>query len=104
MPTRRDVLLVAYDIDTRGVQDQIAHSRGMLGMALVLGMAPRVVDVMLDLAVTAHEGSPPCGAAGEPANAMAACLPLMAALDGGATEVRLALGPTSWLDVRVRRP
>ena len=35
-----DVLLVAYDIDTRGVQAQIAHSRGILGVALVLSGRP----------------------------------------------------------------
>jgi hypothetical protein len=99
-----DVLLVAYDIDTRGVQAQIAHSRGILGMAMVLGAAPQSVGTVLELAVTAHASPPQSGAPAEPANAMAACLPLLAALDGGATEVRLPLGPSSWLDVRVRRP
>jgi hypothetical protein len=54
--------------------------------------------------VTGHAALPDSGVAAEPANAMAACLPLLAALDGSATEVRLALGPTSWLDVRVRHP
>jgi hypothetical protein len=99
-----DVLLVAYDIDTRGVQGQIAHSHGILGTAMVLAAAPLSDRAILELAVTAHAPPPHSGAAAQPANAMAACLPLLAALDGGATEVRLGLGPTSWLDVRVRRP
>jgi hypothetical protein len=33
---RTDVLFVAYDIDARGAQAQIAHSQGFLGVALVL--------------------------------------------------------------------
>ena len=35
-----DVLLVAYDIEARGPLARIAHSRGILGVALVLGVAP----------------------------------------------------------------
>lgn len=99
-----DVLLVAYDIDTRGVQSQIARSRGILGMALVLSAVPVSDNPVLEIALNADAALPHAETAVEPANAMAAGLPLMAALQRNAIgRVSLPLGPTSLLDVRVRR-
>ena len=103
-----DVLLVAYDIDARGPQTQITNSHGLLGVALVLSAAPGAGGTdatLLELAVTAGT---PAGVAAQTtagsANAMAACLPLMAALERRAGDVvRLPLGPDSLLGVRVGR-
>jgi hypothetical protein len=95
-----DVLFVAYDIDARGPLAQVTHSRGMLGVALVLAMNHEPNPTHLQLTVTADapvDGAPPA------ANAMAACLPLIAALEGGLDQqLSLALGPHSSLAVRVR--
>ena len=94
-----DVLLVAYDIDTRGPLAQVTHSRRMLGVALVLGPSHEPNPAHLQLTVTAQ--APGSGAPA--ANAMAACLPLMAALEGRLEQVlSLPLGPHSSLEVRVR--
>ncbi len=96
---RTEVLLVAYDIDIRGPQAQIASSRGMLGAALVLGVSPAEGDAGLALTVSAGAVARSAGD-----NAMAACLPLIAALQApGASEVNLALGPDSVLQVKVQR-
>jgi hypothetical protein len=95
-----DVLLVAYDIEARGPQAEIAGSRGMLGVALVLSTHRGPTAAGLHLSIAA--GVPAATAAG--GNAMAACLPLMAALEGGAGDlVSLPLGPDSTLQVRVQR-
>jgi hypothetical protein len=94
-----DVLLVAYDIDARGPLAQVAHSRGKLGVALVLAGSHEPNPARLQLTVTAdaHEGGAPA------ANAIAACLPLMAALEGRLEQVlSLPLGPDSSLEVQVR--
>ena len=96
-----DVLLVAYDIQARGALTRIAHSHGMVGVALVLSAAPAAGGAALQLAVTETVPQPdvPSGCA----NAMAASLPLIAALQAKATEVlSLALGPASSLQVQVR--
>jgi hypothetical protein len=96
-----DVLLVAYDIEARGPLARIAHSRGILGVALVLSAAPAGAAVELQLVAT--ESASPQGADAAPANAMAAALPLVAALERRVTEVlSLPLGPGSALQVRVR--
>lgn len=90
-----DVLYVAYDIAAPGLLAQVAPSRGMLGVALVL-------CVGTDLQLTMTEGTA-TGAAAAAGNAMAGCLPLIAALEGGTEdELRLPLGPGSMLDVFVR--
>src|SRR5580692_161628 len=70
-----DVLLVAYDIDARGSLAQVTHSRGMLGVALVLGGSHEPNPARLQLTVTADAH----GCVTPTANAMAACLPLIAA-------------------------
>ena len=94
-----DVLLVAYDIDARGPLAQVTHSRGMLGMAMVLGASHQRNPSRLQLTLTADA---PVGGA-PAANAMAACLPLIAALESRVEAVlRLPLGPDSALEVRVR--
>jgi hypothetical protein len=93
-----DVLYVAYDSETHGVQEQIAHSRGMLGMALVLSGAGGVRG--LALTSVAERSAPvyPTGCT----NAMADCLSLLVALEGGASQrLYLPLGPDSMLQVQV---
>ncbi|HEY4338426.1 MAG TPA: beta-ketoacyl synthase chain length factor [Steroidobacteraceae bacterium] len=94
-----DVLLVAYDIDARGPLAQVTQSRGMLGLALVLGTNHEHHASRLQLLVTADAPARSAPAA----NAMAACLPLIAALEGR-TEALLSLplGPDSSLQVRVQ--
>src|SRR3984957_13243807 len=51
-----DVLLVAYDIDARGPLAQVTHSRGMLGVALVLGAShePNLSHLHLTVMADAH--------------------------------------------------
>jgi hypothetical protein len=96
-----DVLLVAYDIEARGPLAQVAHSQGILGVALVLSVAPAGAPVHLQLAV-ADDASPEDSHSGS-ANAMAASLPLLAALeDRAAAILSLPLGPGSRLHVRLR--
>jgi hypothetical protein len=115
-----DVLYVAYDIDARGPLGQVARSHGMLGVALVLsavaddGASGDAVGRRLQLSVIAQPPADQLAAAANgpagpssampgTANAMAACLPLIAALQGGTQHVlRLPLGPGSALQVRVR--
>jgi hypothetical protein len=95
-----DVLLVAYDIEARGRQTRITHSSGILGVALVLSAAGGNAALGLQLAVTETASSPDSHLAG--ANAMAASLPLLAALADPATQtLSLPLGPHSSLQVRV---
>jgi hypothetical protein len=96
-----DVLCVAYDIDARGSQTQIAYSEGILGVALVLvreGLGTRLALTLLP--------EPPVDA-GFPSgcNAIADSLPLIRALESGsAAELRMPVGPSSTLQVRVSRP
>ncbi len=96
-----DVLFVAYDINARGPLAHVAHSRGMLGVAMVLSAIQGSTATTLQLHV-----SPEPPARGEPgANAMAACLPLIAALQSTSREgelLSLPLGPDSALEVRVQ--
>jgi hypothetical protein len=108
-----DVLYVAYDIEARGPLARVAHSRGLLGMALVLralnpAVTPREADrasLRLVLAEDGPDAATHAAADDLPgsANAMATGLVLMAALQGGlAQELRLPLGPGSILEVSVR--
>jgi hypothetical protein len=108
-----DVLFVAYDSETRGPLVHVTPSLGMLGVALVLSTRPPDISdedfagARLQLAVRAeaHAASDrPAGQSGTrgSGNAMAACLPLIAALQRQETTLlSLPLGPTSALDVRV---
>jgi hypothetical protein len=94
-----DVLLVAYDIGVNGPQAEIASSRGMLGVALVLSTHRGPTEAGLQLTITAGASA---GAVG--GNAMADCLPLIAALAAeAATVLSLPLGPDSALQVRIQR-
>jgi hypothetical protein len=97
-----DVLLVAYDTEVRGdPQAEIAHSHGMLGMALVLSTSPRPGEAALQLTVLPGATA---AAADSTANAMAAGLPLIATLESGVSGMlTLALGPDSSLQVRIQR-
>jgi Beta-ketoacyl synthase, N-terminal domain len=93
-----DVLYVAYDSETHGVQEQIAHSRGMLGMALVLTGANGATGLALATVEERPGPTPPAGCA----NAMADCLSLLAVLERGASErLYLPLGPEAMLSVQV---
>lgn len=93
-----DVLFVAYDIDAHGAQMRIVDSQGMLGVALVLTRAGR--GRSLELTAVAEPSADPSVAGS--ANAMAACLPLISALEQGSPDLlRLPLGPESTLQVAV---
>jgi hypothetical protein len=107
-----DVLFVAYDSETRGPLVDVTPSLGMLGVALVLSAPPDVRNAdpamaTLQLAVVAQAPAAAVAAAGQlgppgSANAMSACLPLIAALQRRvATVLSLPLGPDSSLEVRV---
>jgi hypothetical protein len=94
-----DVLYVAYDTETRGVQAQLARSRGVLGVALVLGVTGPADGAALELEVSSQ------AAAGRTpgTNAMAACLPLIAAIEDRQSQVLcLPFGPDSSLRLQVR--
>jgi hypothetical protein len=95
-----DVLYVAYDTETRGgVQAQLAQSRGMLGVALVLSVTGQADGVTLELQISSQPPDSPTPGS----NAMAACLPLIAAMAEKRTEVlSLPLGPDSSLRLKVR--
>jgi hypothetical protein len=96
-----DVLLVAYDIEARGHLAKVTHSRGILGVALVLSVAHATAAMGLQLAVT--DRAAPRDADAGTANAMAAAVPLMAALARQEPQLfSLPLGPDSSLEVRVR--
>jgi hypothetical protein len=94
-----DVLFVAYDIEARAPhQTELVRSRGLLGVGLVLSAArgPTQTGLQLSLSSQATAAAP-----GD--NAMSACLPLVAALQGQLETLNLPLGPTSTLEVRLRR-
>lgn len=94
-----DVLLVAYDIDARGPLLEIAHSRGVLGVAVVLSAGAGAAGNLQLTVGTNPVALPPRGA-----NAMAACLPFIAALQAGDdSQLSLPLGPATSLDVRLKK-
>jgi len=94
-----DVLLVAYDTEARGVQTEIAASRGMLGAALVL--TPSTADARWRLRLEDQAGAADLVHSG---NAMAAALPLFAALEACTpAQLRLPFGPGSALLVSIQR-
>jgi hypothetical protein len=77
---------------------QVARSHGMLGVALVLSATGAT-----RLRLTVTDEVPADEADVESANGMAACLPLIAALEGSGGEVpHLPLGPESSLQIGVR--
>ncbi len=96
-----NVLLVAYDIEAPVPLSRVAHSRGILGAALVLGVpdAASSGELRLTIAETAAVQEFPA----DGANAMAAALPLVGVLERKGTEtLTLPLGPGSSLQVSVR--
>ena len=111
-----DVLYVAYDIDARGPLAHVATSHGMLGVALVLtattgnATSHPGAGTTLRLAVVADASGGGAAAAAirhvpdtpGSASAIADCLPLIAALERRTAAVlRLPLGPTSALEIRL---
>ncbi|HTY49348.1 MAG TPA: beta-ketoacyl synthase chain length factor [Steroidobacteraceae bacterium] len=101
------VLLVAYDIEARGPLATVAHSRGMLGAALVLAAAPGPRSIAR-LQFQTGQGTGmdsrgrPANAALVQGNAMSACLPLLEALaDERPRSLRHALGPALALAVEL---
>jgi hypothetical protein len=93
-----DVLYVAYDIDSHGPQARITDSQGFLGVALVLTGSSGASS--LELAAIEERFAQVIPTAS--ANAMAAGLPLIAALEHGSAELlRLPLGPESTLRVQI---
>jgi hypothetical protein len=93
-----DMLFVAYDIDAHGAQMRIVNSQAMFGVALVLTRDGS--GRSLELTTVAEPSADPIVAGS--ANAMAACLPLVAALAGSRAELlRLSLGPQSTLRVQI---
>jgi hypothetical protein len=93
-----DVLFVAYDIDAHGAQARIVKSEGMLGVALVLTRDGS--GCSLELTAVAEPSADPAVAGS--ANALAACLPLITALERGAADLlNLPLGPQSTLRVQI---
>jgi hypothetical protein len=93
------VLLVAYDVGSRGPLATVTRSEGLLAAGLVLaplGRGPEIAHLSCSLATDAADPAPaaplPAGwTEALPANAMNACLPLFAAL---ATAARGRLGWT----------
>jgi len=106
------VLLVAYDVASRGPIAAVTPSTGMLAAALVL-TPPGHATAGRPLRCTLLPGSAPADAARQGAaagawqpllagNAMAHCLPLFAALaQAGAAQLGLGIGPGSHLQVDV---
>jgi hypothetical protein len=102
------VLYVAYDIESCGPLTQVAMSRGLLGVGLVLAR-DRSAQSVAQLRWSIRPGSRHEVTCPDPANsglvqdnAMASCLPLFEVLSHGSGHATLALGPDSLLDVRVQ--
>jgi hypothetical protein len=102
------VLYAAYDIESCGPLTQVAMSRGLLGVGLVLAR-DRSAQSVAHLSWSIRTGSRDEATRPDPANsrlvqdnAMASCLPLFEALARGTGQVTLALGPDSLLDVCVQ--
>jgi hypothetical protein len=102
------VLYVAYDIESCGPLTQVAASRGLLGVGLVLAR-DRSAQSVAQLRWSIRSGSRDVATRPDPANyrlvqdnAMASCLPLFEVLARGTGQVTLALGPDTLLDVSVQ--
>lgn len=92
------VLLVAYDIEAKGLISTVAPSKGMLGVALVLSRQ-RSATTKVALSWNISETREAPGASASPrnsalvaGNAMQACLPMMEALAGLIDIVTIPLG------------
>jgi hypothetical protein len=101
------VLYVAFDIEAKGALGGIAKSRGLLGVALVLGPIAGEQQRRLALRVeTANACEPSIARSAAAAliadNALAPCLPLFEALANPVpSTVRLALGERTTLHAQV---
>ncbi len=102
------VLYVAYDIESCGPLSQVALSRGLLGVGLVLAR-DRSAQSVAQLRWSIRPGSGDEATRPDRANsglvqdnAMASCLPLFELLARGGGQATLALGPASLLDIRVQ--
>jgi len=103
------VLLVAYDIEARGPMATVTQSRGLFGVALVLGPADaRNEAARLALQFSGAAGREPSAARSANAelvagNALAGALPLFEALAlAQPARIALAAGRTSLLDIELR--
>ena len=97
------VLLSAYDSQSVGPLDQVTHSEGLLGGALVLSRRThglRMRATLVDGEVPSHGGALSRHMAG---NAMAPMLPLFDALADGNDVVMLHAGPGRLLRVELAR-
>lgn len=101
------VLYVAFDIEAKGPLGSVATSRGVLGVAVVLGPEPIAGRPRLALHVESVDpvrATPPRSAVASllADNALAPCLPLFEALaDRASSTVQLALSERAALHVQV---
>jgi hypothetical protein len=82
---QRSVLYVACDVEAKGAMATISPSRGLLGVALVLGLQSRPGMHRLRMQLDAAENAPATAARSPAAglvagNALAPCLPLIESL------------------------
>ncbi|MFN0038882.1 MAG: beta-ketoacyl synthase chain length factor [Burkholderiales bacterium] len=103
-----DVLLVAYDIEAKGLIAAVASSKGMLGAALVLSKQ-QSANTRAALRWEISEAGAASATAASPrnsalvaGNAMQACLPMMEALAGLIDTVTIPLGASLALHIHVR--
>jgi hypothetical protein len=103
------VLLVAYDIEARGPMATVTHSRGLFGMALVLGPAeastglPRLVLEFTGIGGREPNVARPENAALIAGNALENALPLFEALAlAQPARIALAAGRTSLLAIELQ--
>jgi len=99
------VLLVAYDIEARGPMATVTHSRGLFGVALVLGPAgatgpgPRLALAFGGASGREPSAARPGNAALVDGNALAGALPLFEAMAlAQPARITLAAGRDSLLD------
>lgn len=108
LSTGQNILLVSYDIDSRGPLKAVAPSDGLLSAAVVLGPAPARhalahFDLGLDVQDLAPSRARPENEALVAGNASANCLPFMEALAlGGAREVCCLAAPTLGITLKVQ--
>jgi hypothetical protein len=101
------VLYVAYDVQARGPLASMAPSDGVVGAALVLGPDTSRSGMTLHWRIADHPRAPAAQSAARhgalvAGNAMAACLPLFAALAGEArSTLRYAVGPHALLELQL---
>ena len=99
-------LLVAYDIEAKGLISAVASSKGMLAAALVLSNQPSAktrAALRWEISEAASAtAAAPRNSALVAGNAMQACLPMMEALAGLIDTVTIPLGASLALHIHVR--